>query len=161
MDDLQQPVGYMFSAIVITLLGVVIYKLCRGKKARVSISFVLFLVYMQVLWRMAFFSREPGSRQGIDMDLFSTWGQTATTHAYFIENIMMFLPFGLLVPMAFRKLQNGLVCVTAGFLCSCLIEISQLVTQRGFCQLDDVVTNTLGTLVGWLVWKIMISGIKK
>lgn len=25
--------------------------------------------------------------------------------------------------------------------------------QRGFCQLDDVVTNTFGALAGWLMWK--------
>lgn len=34
----------------------------------------------------AFFSREPGSRQQIDLNLFGTWGQTAIAHAYFIEN---------------------------------------------------------------------------
>lgn len=43
-------------------------------------------------------------------------------------------------------------CVFAGFLFSCIIEISQLITQRGFCQLDDVVTNTVGAFVGRIIW---------
>ena len=44
-----------------------------------------------------------------------------------------------------------------GFLCSCGIELSQLITQRGYCQLDDVVTNTVGMLVGWGIWKMLSS----
>lgn len=39
-----------------------------------------------------------------------------------------------------------------GFVCSCGIELSQLITQRGYCQLDDVVTNTAGMLIGWIIW---------
>ena len=35
----------------------------------------------------AFFSREPGSRKQIDLNLFGTWGETPVAHAYFIENI--------------------------------------------------------------------------
>ena len=31
--------------------------------------------------------------------------------------------------------------------------MKQLITQRGYCQLDDVVTNTAGTLIGWVIWK--------
>lgn len=35
-------------------------------------------------------------------------------------------------------------CVLAGFLMSCTIEMSQLLTQRGYMQIDDVLTNTAG-----------------
>lgn len=47
------------------------------------------------------------------------------------------------------------ICVLVGFLFSCVIEISQLITRRGFCQLDDIVTNTAGTMLGWLIWKLL------
>ena len=45
-------------------------------------------------------------------------------------------------------------CVLAGFLMSCTIEMSQLLTQRGYMQIDDVLTNTAGAMAGWLIWKI-------
>lgn len=104
-------------------------------------------------WQTAFFSREPGSRKQIDLELFGTWGQTAMAHAYFVENIIMFIPFGILAPMVFKRMRNMRFCVLIGFLCSCGIEISQLITQRGYCQIDDVVTNTVGMLVGWRIWR--------
>lgn len=41
---------------------------------------------------------------------------------------------------------------------SVMIEVVQYITQRGYSQLDDVVTNTAGTLAGWIVWAL-IAGI--
>lgn len=38
-----------------------------------------------------------------------------------------------------------------------ITDLSQLITQRGYCQLDDVVTNTVGMLVGWGIWKLLSS----
>ena len=62
-------------------------------------------------------------------------------------------PFGILAPMVFKRMRKMSFCVFIGFLCSCGIEISQLITQRGYCQLDDVVTNTVGMLIGWIIWR--------
>lgn len=69
----------------------------------------------------------------------------------------MFIPFGFLAPMVFERMRKVRFCVFIGFLCSCGIELSQLITQRGYCQLDDVVTNTVGMLVGWGIWKMLSS----
>lgn len=71
--------------------------------------------------------------------------------------IIMFIPFGFLAPMVFERMRKVRFCVFIGFLCSCGIELSQLITQRGYCQLDDVVTNTVGMLVGWGIWKMLSS----
>ncbi len=42
-----------------------------------------------------------------------------------------------------------------GCIFSCGIEISQLIIGREYCQLDDMVTNTVEILVGWLIWRGM------
>lgn len=137
--------------------GVLVFKIYKKGKGRIRFSCILFIIYIEILMQTAFFSREPGSRQQIDLNLFGTWGQTAIAHAYFIENIIMFIPFGLLAPMVFERMRKVRFCVFIGFLCSCGIELSQLITQRGYCQLDDVVTNTVGMLVGWGIWKMLSS----
>lgn len=74
-------------------------------------------------------------------------------HAMFVENIIMFIPFGVLLAILFRKFRSGWACVLTGFICSCSIEILQHITQTEYLQLDDVVTNTTGTLLGWLAWE--------
>jgi len=118
-----------------------------------KIPLTLFLAYILVVLQTAFLSREPGSRKGMSLVLFETWGRSFHMHALFIENIIMFVPFGILTPILFTQLRSGWRCVLIGFLCSCCIEIVQHITQRGYMQLDDVVTNTLGTLIGWSVYK--------
>lgn len=108
-----------------------------------------------------FFLTRTGKSQEIDLYLFETWGHTAITHAYFIENIIMFIPFGILAPIVFKQMRKVGICGLTGFLFSCGIEISQLITQRGYCQLDDVVTNTVVMLAGWVIWRVLDRMINK
>ena len=42
-------------------------------------------------------------------------------------------------------------CILSAFLFSICLELMQLVTERGFCQIDDVWTNTLGAWIGWMI----------
>lgn len=126
-----------------------------------KIPLTLFIAYILTVLQTAFLSREPGSRKGVSLVLFETWGRSFHMHALFVENIIMFIPFGVLLPILFKEFRCGRQCVLMGFLCSCGIEIAQHITQRGYMQLDDVVTNTLGTLIGWSVYKAgMRLGIK-
>ena len=150
--DFKQPLSYLLPALLLTAAGVLLYKLCR-RNAKISSAGILLLIYIEVLIQTAFLSRESGSRKGIDFSLFETWWQTPVAHAYFIENIIMLIPFGFLAPIVLKQMRKIRFCVLTGFRLSCAIEISQLITQRGYCQLDDVVTNTAGTLIGWVIWK--------
>ena len=126
----------------------------NGINKKYRIAWILFIAYIIVIFQIVFFSREPGSRKEISLVLFETWGHSFNMHAMFIENIIMFIPFGVLLPIVFKQVKSGWKCVLIGFLCSCGIEITQHIAQRGYLQLDDVVTNTVGMFVGWLIWKI-------
>lgn len=64
-------------------------------------------------------------------------------------NVLMFIPLGYLIPFCwpyFRKLHRTLIL---GFLTSLAIEVLQLFTFRA-SDINDLMTNTLGTLLGWL-----------
>lgn len=64
-------------------------------------------------------------------------------------NVLMFLPMGFLLPLVWRL--PGIAVVTLGCFSSCLIEASQLFSFRA-TDVDDVILNTLGTLIGLLVF---------
>lgn len=116
----------------------------------------LFVIYLWMLVMIVFFCREPGSRIGTDFRFMGTWGTTMQDHAWVIENIFLFLPFGFLFPVWLPKKKTAWT-IPVGFLCSVAIEYCQLCTGRGFCQLDDVIMNTLGAVIGFLCWKIAHS----
>ena len=89
--DLEQPLSYLLPAIVITTMGLGVYKMWRKEKVKIVSASVLLIIYIEILMQTAFFSREPGSRKQIELNLFGTWGETSVAHAYFIENIIMFI----------------------------------------------------------------------
>lgn len=69
-------------------------------------------------------------------------------------NIVMFVPMGYLLPYVsdwFRRNMRVRVIV-ACFLTSVLIENVQLVTKLGFYDVDDLFTNTLGGLIGQILY---------
>ena len=90
----------------------------------------------------------------MDVKLFETWG-TAAAGPVFVEIFLLFLPFGVLLPAAVPSLRKGWCCVYAAFSTSMMLETVQLLTERGYCQLDDVVTNTLGAAIGYLVFALV------
>jgi len=66
-----------------------------------------------------------------------------------ILNILMFVPFGILLPLLSDKFKRLWKIVCIGFAASVLIESVQFMTGRGQASTDDVITNTLGALIGY------------
>lgn len=101
-------------------------------------------------------SREPGSRLGMELYLFATWRDNVVARGFVIENIFMFIPFGILFPYEVPFLRKIWFCIPTACLCSICIEGVQFITGRGYCQLDDVVMNTVGAGIGWLFYGVFL-----
>ena len=69
-------------------------------------------------------------------------------------NIMLFVPMGYLLPYVFAwfRAKVWVRPVAAGAVISFLIENLQLIGRRGFYDMDDLVSNTLGGLIGELLF---------
>lgn len=83
--------------------------------------------------------------------------------AQIILNILLFVPLGVLLPCctsAFKRWHY--VFVVAGAL-SWTIEIIQGITLLGWFELDDILNNLLGTVIGLGMYKVCTSvwGIRK
>ena len=66
---------------------------------------------------------------------------------YIVLNILMLLPIGVSLSFVWKSPKRILIF---GFLFSLLIETSQLLTGRGLFEIDDILHNTLGVLLGIL-----------
>ncbi|MDH2362490.1 VanZ family protein [Priestia megaterium] len=72
-----------------------------------------------------------------------------------IGNIILFLPFGFFLPMRFRKIDNLPKSFLVGMFFSVLIEIVQLFMPNRWTDIDDVLLNTLGTGIGYRLFKTL------
>lgn len=71
---------------------------------------------------------------------------------YSVGNVVMFLPFGFLLPILYPLFRRWYILIPASFLTSLLIEMTQALftlTRRG--TVDDLFFNTLGAFIGYLM----------
>ena len=68
-------------------------------------------------------------------------------------NIIMFIPLGFLLPRVFPKLHTMPRVLVTTALIIILVEIAQLFTLLGSCDIDDLILNVLGSAIGYWTHK--------
>ena len=66
-------------------------------------------------------------------------------------NVIIFIPFGFFMPMA-SKYRSIFSAVFYSFGLSLCVETFQLITKVGSFDVDDLLLNTVGGLVGYLIF---------
>lgn len=161
--DISRALGYLpyglAVGIPVAAAAVWLANVRRRKKQKPPVKWIpvtAFCVYMAVLIVITFLSRESGSRSDVlDLELFSTWGINDRNNAFVIENVLLFIPYGLFYCWNFPRRLKVLRCTFLGAVLSLGIETMQLVTGRGYFQIDDIVTNTLGAFIGALLYAVL------
>ena len=70
-------------------------------------------------------------------------------------NIVMFVPLGFFLRALVVKCRKFWRCMgTVAVIMAC-VELCQLFTLRGFCEIDDLMLNLLGAAMGWTIAKWM------
>lgn len=72
-----------------------------------------------------------------------------------VGNCVAFMPGGFLLPAISRRCRRPVQCVIVGFMISFLIECTQLMFRVGSFDVDDLLLNTLGVLVGFVLNRII------
>jgi hypothetical protein len=76
-------------------------------------------------------------------------------------NILMFVPFGILLPLRWPRLDHVVAITLVTALIAAMLETLQFIQNAGrVTQLDDVIFNALGGLAGWAIVRMSraISG---
>ena len=70
-------------------------------------------------------------------------------------NIMMFVPTGIVLPVLYKRLDNFFKVAGTGLLISLAIEILQLPFADRTSDVDDLILNTLGVVIGYVLFVIV------
>ena len=73
----------------------------------------------------------------------------------FMGNILMLLPTGILLPIVYKKLNSFWKVTLIGFLISLCVELIQLPFASRASDIDDVILNTLGVIIGYTIYRII------
>lgn len=70
-------------------------------------------------------------------------------------NIVLFIPLGVFIPVLNRRLLRVVRCLLVIILILFLVESIQLVTRVGSFDIDDIILNTLGAIIGLFLMRII------
>lgn len=130
-----------------------------GKVVCKMILFAIFGMYASYTVSLTLSGREAGSRSGIPMLVpGSTIFKGTGISIFSVENILLFLPFGFLIPLLWKYNRSIVRTMLMTFICSTLIELTQLATGRGYFEIDDIILNTLGGVIGYIVFACIYDG---
>ncbi|CEN75471.1 glycopeptide antibiotics resistance protein [[Clostridium] sordellii] len=78
-----------------------------------------------------------------------------------ILNVIYFIPLGFLLPLLFNKINSFLKIILISTITSSLIEIIQLFTIFSVSNIDDIIFNIIGSVIGLILFKLFEKIVKK
>ena len=156
------------AALVCGLILAVCYAVCRRQGRRFpwgkAVCAVLLVGWAAVTVFVTLLRSEPNefaARQW-NLQLFRAWREayqrfTLQIWLNVLLNIALFVPLGVLLPLLWKPFRKWYAALGAGFGVSLLIELAQLFTGSGMCDVDDLFTNTLGAMLGWCAAMLVLA----
>lgn len=152
----------VFNYLLIALcVGTIFFIAARSLKNRLRwYSGFLLIEYILLLFSSMVFFRIPKDNYGFELMPF--WSYAAIIDGKIdllrenIFNLVGFVPIGLLFSII-TKVNHIWKVILFGCSVSMMIELLQFHYGLGFAELDDVIHNTLGCLLGYLLYCVMVS----
>lgn len=132
----------------------------KNKGIKTSNAHIILLLVFAVYMIGVFYVTTPGTlwdglRYNFELRAdrinLSPFSEEIDPVGYFL-NIVMFIPFGFLLPLIWEKAGKFTHALLYGAAFSLLIELSQLLNNRS-TDIDDLILNTSGALIGFCVFK--------
>lgn len=152
----KEKIGLVVMAICLVAVGKRIY--CRKKGIEclpASHSFYRFFIwvcngaYFVYSFYITFGIRYVGMRREVEWIPFVSVWQRPGEYPLLVENVLLFIPFGILAPLTFYRMRKGKQVALGALVISILIEAAQYVFQCGKTEVDDVILNCLGAMIGY------------
>lgn len=146
----------------ILVASLVLILFCKDVKKGFRLVFLIALIeYITLIYSSTVFCRLSLPERKYDFHPFWTYNAIMDGENLYIGeilmNIVMFIPVGLLLGFAIKGLKWWQVLLIGGGI-SFSIEILQFVLMRGFSEIDDIMHNTLGCMIGYGIYSLVRVG---
>ena len=138
-----------------------LYGIKKGIQASALIFFVVYgilMICITVVYRRQFHETH--------INLMPFWSYTAIMNGkdelikQIIMNVLAFVPIGASLALGLKKAAWWQVLLP-GCMVSVCVELMQYYYKRGLCEIDDVMHNSIGCLIGFLLMILFAKSIKK
>ncbi len=149
------PVVILDGLLAISVLGSLLAMSFKGIRNGWRMCCVIMLsAYLFLLYSSTVIFRQYNANVGYDFYLF--WSYSAVNKESLLRqnvlNVLMFVPVGFMFSLVFRRIKLW-QALLIGICISVSIESLQFFLKRGFAELDDVMHNTVGCMMGYGLYK--------
>ncbi len=150
----------MMLLILMAMVGfcILIYGFLKNLHEIKKLPTLLFVLYIAAVGYATVFSREEGSQSVILLEFESIARaireQSFEPMEHLLMNVALFIPIGFLfAAINPEKLNKISLVIPLGLMLTVLIETVQMILQMGQCDLEDLVANALGAVLGLLIYR--------
>ncbi len=113
----------------------------------------IFVAYLSALL-MITLARQASLYSSVNLKLFQSYRTSIAvldtrSLVHIVMNILMTIPFGLLLPLVYKKSQKFLNFLVIIVITIVSIESLQMILGRGIFDIDDIFNNLLGGIIGF------------
>ena len=139
------------AAVVLIPVFCVLYRKIFECDLRKTVLYCLFCLYVSAVFALVGIPNVYYFRPEINLNLIPLRGMLEDLSNGLL-NIVLFVPLGLFLPMLWQRFRRPMNCIVLGLCFSLIIELLQMLTFRA-TDVNDLITNTAGTMVGFLLAK--------
>lgn len=159
------PSVVLYPSMLVMTIAIIIGIAFKGiKNKRKYVLWVLLIEYLFVLVCSTVICRDEITFEFDRLELTPFWTYIAVINHTsgvrvwdIILNVVLFVPFGLLIKLLYPSIKFWKMLLIGTCLSIC-IETSQYLLYRGAAQIDDVIHNTLGAVLGWAL-AVVVNGV--
>ncbi|MBQ8279924.1 MAG: VanZ family protein [Roseburia sp.] len=100
-------------------------------------------------------SRSESETRHAYFELFRTFQDTFVARKQIYENVLLFVPYAILLFGLAEFFRNGWLMMGIGLISSFAIEATQWITHAGYFEIDDIWTNVVGMMLGYVLCVIV------
>src|SRR6056297_3701984 len=132
--------------------------------------YIILAIYSALILRLIVFKYPPGitfSTVNVNLIPFKTilgylTGEPTWKIAIrnLLGNIFVLAPFGFLIAILYQNIKWSRVLLV-GVLTGIILELLQVIFKSGILDIDDIILNSLGVVIGYLLFEFIYGVFKK
>lgn len=149
----------IIAAAVLVIPIMVVYNRIFFRSGKRTVVYILFGLYCVAIFALVGFPNIKSRNINVSMNVIP-FIDMASDSVNACLNVLLFVPFGFLLPVLWSKFRSVKECAMMGCITSCIIEISQIFTFRT-TDINDLITNTAGTIIGYCAARYLTNKFTK
>ena len=132
-----------------------LYQIFIFHNIKKTAAYIILILYLTAMCFLVGVPSVTGIKIGWSYNFIPFYGMlNDITNSYL--NVLLFIPLGIFVPCLWPEYRSMMKTVGLGLMTSLGIEILQIFTFRA-TDINDVITNVAGTMIGYLIGRLIIK----